>query len=98
MPARMKHWLIISHDASFIGIFQSGNDVEQGRFAATAWSDYDDEFSFGDIEGNIVQCVHGLPFSLAPFRDGLDLELGLQRSLTFFLQRSREFSISRARS
>src|SRR6266478_3097202 len=75
MPARMKHWLIISHDASFIGFFQTSNDVEQGRFAATAWSDYDDEFSFGDFEGNIVQCVHGLPFLLEPFRDVLDTSL-----------------------
>src|ERR1700730_12764486 len=98
MPARMKHWLIISHDASLIRFFQTGNDVEQGRFAATAWSDYDDEFSFGDFEGNIVQRVHGLPFLLEPFRDVLDHELAWRRTLQLFLQRHQGFSIKRARS
>src|ERR1700730_9065057 len=98
MPARMKDRLIISHDASFIGFFQTGNDVEQGRFAATAPSDYDDEFSFGDFEGNIVQCVHGLPFLLEPFRDVLDHELGRRRTLQLFLQRHQGFSIKRTRS
>src|ERR1700753_4311134 len=63
--------------ALFIGK-QAGDDIEQGRLAATAGANEGEEFSIGDRKGDVLQSNDFAVEFLAPIsiRHVLDLELG----------------------
>src|SRR5262249_47175635 len=86
MPAGIIDWLIVRQHLSFIGMFQSRNNVEQSRFSAAARSDDDDELTFGHIKRDIVERVHVLPFLLKPFRNMIDNQFRWWRTFELFLQ------------
>src|SRR6266581_4139246 len=98
MTTWIEHRLIVGQHAPFIRLFQTGNDVEQRRFSATARTDDDDEFALSDFERDIIQRVHCLALLPKPFRNMINYQLRRRRTLQFFLQRHQGFSIRRARS
>src|SRR6266536_281351 len=98
MTTWIEHRLIVGQHAPFIRLFQTGNDVEQRRFSATARTDDDDEFALSDFERDIIQRMHRLALLPKPFRNMIDNKLRRRRTLQFFLQRHQGFSNSCERS
>src|SRR5262249_51112530 len=87
MTARIRDWLVVGENLSFVGMFQSGNDVEQSRFAAATRSHHDDELALSDFKRNVVERVHGLPFLPKPFRNMIDNQFRRRWTLELFSKR-----------
>ena len=59
---------------AFGGVFQAGNDVEQGRFAATRGADQDQKFARRDVYVDALEHFDGLVSLAEDFADAFDVK------------------------
>src|SRR6185436_1937904 len=72
MAAGPGHDLIVGEHAALVGYGQPGDDVEQGRLAATARTDQTDELAPVDRELDVVQGLDRSARRAKPFRNAVD--------------------------
>src|SRR5207248_8004397 len=86
--SRGCHRFAVSQDRSVVGFFQPGNDVEQGRFAATAGTDDANELRLRHIQADAIEREDRSGTATKTFRHFVDRKLARRNERKLFRDRT----------